>query len=29
VLEFIHPMTEKKVRFEANTPKEMTRIFQE
>jgi 23S rRNA pseudouridine1911/1915/1917 synthase len=29
VLEFIHPMTEKKVRFEANTPKEMMRIFQE
>ena len=29
VLEFIHPMTEKKVRFEANTPKEITRIFQE
>ena len=29
VLEFIHPMTEKKVRFEAAAPKEMTRIFQE
>lgn len=29
VLEFIHPMTEKKVRFEAAPPKEMTRIFQE
>ena len=28
VLEFIHPMTEKKVRFEAAAPKEMTRIFQ-
>jgi 23S rRNA pseudouridine1911/1915/1917 synthase len=28
VLEFIHPMTEKKVRFEAATPKEMMRIFQ-
>ena len=29
VLEFIHPITEKKVRFEAAAPKEMTRIFQE
>ena len=28
VLEFIHPMTEKKVRFEAATPKEMMRVFQ-
>ena len=27
VLEFIHPMTEKKVRFEAATPKEMLRPF--
>lgn len=27
VLEFIHPMTEKKVRFEASTPKEFARIF--
>lgn len=27
VLEFIHPMTEKKVRFEANTPKEFTRVL--
>ena len=27
VLEFIHPMTEKKVRFEAATPKEMMRVF--
>ena len=27
VLEFIHPMTEKKVRFEASTPKELARIF--
>ena len=26
-LEFIHPMTEKKVRFEASTPKEFARIF--
>ena len=26
-LEFIHPMTEKKVRFEASTPKELARIF--
>lgn len=26
VLEFIHPMTEKKVRFEAPTPKEFTRV---
>ena len=29
VLEFIHPMTEKKVRFEAATPKEMLRPFNE
>ena len=29
VLEFIHPMTEKKVRFEAATPKEMMRAFSE
>ena len=28
VLEFIHPMTEKKVRFEAATPNEMMRVFQ-
>ena len=28
VLEFIHPMTEKKVRFEAATPKEIMRVFQ-
>ena len=27
VLEFIHPMTEKKVRFEAAAPKEMLRMF--
>ena len=27
VLEFIHPMTEKKVRFEASTPKEFARVF--
>ena len=27
VLEFVHPMTEKKVRFEASTPKEFARIF--
>lgn len=27
VLEFIHPMTERKVRFEAPTPKEMIRLF--
>ena len=27
VLEFIHPMTEKKVRFEVSTPKEFARIF--
>ena len=27
VLEFIHPLTEKKVRFEASTPKEFARIF--
>jgi 23S rRNA pseudouridine1911/1915/1917 synthase len=26
VLEFIHPMTEKKVRFEVPTPKEFTRV---
>jgi 23S rRNA-/tRNA-specific pseudouridylate synthase len=26
VLEFIHPMTEKKVRFEAPMPKEFTRV---
>lgn len=26
-LEFIHPITEKKVRFEASTPKEFARIF--
>ena len=29
VLEFIHPMTEKKVRFEAAAPKEMLRPFNE
>ena len=29
VLEFIHPMTEKKVRFEAAVPKEMMRAFSE
>jgi 23S rRNA pseudouridine1911/1915/1917 synthase len=29
VLEFIHPMTEKKVRFEAAAPKEMLRAFNE
>ena len=29
VLEFIHPMTEKKVRFEASAPKEMMRAFSE
>ena len=29
VLEFIHPMTEKKVRFEAAAPKEMMRAFSE
>lgn len=28
VLEFIHPMTEKKIRFEATTPKEMIQLFQ-
>jgi 23S rRNA pseudouridine1911/1915/1917 synthase len=27
VLEFIHPMTERKIRFEAAAPKEMLRMF--